>query len=47
MAKQVDRSGGAVRARLVKLGLLDEAAAGLRYPISREDAPVDGSEPDV
>ncbi len=47
MAKQVDRSSGAVRARLVKLGLLDEAAAGLRYPVSREDAPVDEGGVDV
>lgn len=29
------RTSGAVRARLVRMGLLDEEAAGLRYPVPR------------
>lgn len=49
LAKQVDRSTGAVRARLVKLGLLDEAAAGLRYPVNKPTAgsTIDDADPDV
>ncbi|MDP2310285.1 MAG: hypothetical protein Q8P18_29990 [Pseudomonadota bacterium] len=31
----LDRTSGAVRARLVRMGLLDEEAAGLRYPVPR------------
>jgi hypothetical protein len=34
LAKGTGRTAGAVRARLVKLGLLDAAEAGLRYPLT-------------
>jgi hypothetical protein len=35
LASELGRTPGAVRARLVVLGLLDEAEAGLRYPVQR------------
>ncbi len=35
IARSMGRTRGAVLARLVRLGLLDEAEAGLRYPASR------------
>lgn len=42
LAELFQRSKGAVNARLVRLGLLEEATAGLRYPVSpRKDAPAD------
>lgn len=34
IAREVGRTRGAVVARLVRLGLMEEAAAGLRYPTS-------------
>jgi hypothetical protein len=33
LAERLGRSAGAVRARLVRLGLLSEEEAGLRYPV--------------
>lgn len=35
LAERFERSAGAIRARLVRLGLLDAEAAGLRYPVAR------------
>lgn len=36
---QLGRTSGSVRARLVRMGLLDEEAAGLRYPVPRSPTP--------
>lgn len=35
LAERFERTAGAIRARLVRLGLLDAEAAGLRYPVVR------------
>ncbi|MDP2311733.1 MAG: hypothetical protein Q8P41_02420 [Pseudomonadota bacterium] len=35
IATTLGRTSGSVRARLVRMGLLDEVAAGLRYPVPR------------
>jgi hypothetical protein len=37
IARRLGRSHGAVVARLVRMGLLDEALAGLRYPVKRPE----------
>ena len=39
LAGELGRSSGAVRARLVRMGLLDAADAGLRYPVAPAPAP--------
>ncbi|MFN7143470.1 MAG: hypothetical protein ACK4YP_06835 [Myxococcota bacterium] len=38
LGRAIGRTRGAVAARLVRLGLLTEEAAGLRYPVQRPDA---------
>jgi len=38
IAAALGRTSGAVRARLVRFGLLTEEEAGLRYPVARSDA---------
>lgn len=38
IAAALGRTSGSVRARLVRMGLLDEEAAGLRYPVARSAA---------
>ncbi len=44
LATALGRTSGSVRARLVRLGLLDETEAGLRYPVARveEKEPIPG-----
>jgi hypothetical protein len=45
IATALGRTSGSVRARLVRLGLLDEEAAGLRYPVARGAAAAPSGEP--
>ena len=37
LARAHGRSEGAIRSRLVRLGLLEEAVAGLRFPVARPE----------
>lgn len=41
LGRAIGRTRGAVAARLVRLGLLTEEAAGLRYPVQRPDTAAD------